>query len=264
MNTWQRMASESTSATMVVDCQNYSSTANDHGERGSRNSGQRMFRSTAAPKARHSRIRYLAAMASARKVRRSFITRFIPLLLVITPLVARAQAARFAIWSDDEQVGIISVDRTFSGDTTFYSMRSISTVDVVFWTQVVRTAVRAEYVAGRLQACGSTVHVNDVMRDSSSMHVRQGVTHSYVHPDTMHRACDNAWTTARMYYEEPVGRKSIYVESLLGDFPLESGSPGIYHLRLPENKVNRYVYRNGVLQEVQVDRPFIALVFRRA
>jgi hypothetical protein len=38
---------------------------------------------------------------------------------------------------------------------------------------------------------------------------------------------------------------------------------GIYELTLPDGHVNRYVYRNGVLHEIQVDRLFFDLVFRR-
>ena len=187
------------------------------------------------------------------------------LVLLVTgaPLITRAQTGSFAIWNDNERVGSILVDRTHFGDSTFYTMRSLSHVDVVFWTQEVRTSVTAAYVGGRLQACGSTMHVNDVMRDSSHMYVRQGVARGYVHPDAVTVSCDNAWTTARMYYEEPVGQSYIYVESLLRDAPLETVATGLYRLVLEDDKVNHYVYRDGVLQEVQVDRTFIDLVFRR-
>lgn len=185
------------------------------------------------------------------------------LLMTGTPLLVQAQSGTFGIWSDNERVGSILVDRILRGDTILYTMRSSSEVEVMFWTQKIRTSVTAKYVGDRVQACGSTVHVNDVMRDSSNMHVRQGVVRGYVHPAPVNATCDNAWTTARMYYEEPVGRTSIYVESLLRDFPLETVGAGVYRLLLPDDKVNRYVYRNGVLQEVQVDRSFFDLVFRR-
>ena len=175
-----------------------------------------------------------------------------------------AQTGSFAIWKGSDRVGSLTVDRTYEGDRTHYAMNSLSTVEVMLWTKIVRTALRAEYVGEQLEACGSSVHLNDVMQDSSSMRTNAGIAKGYVHPHRkMNGGNGNAWTTARMYYEEPVGQETIYVESVLGDRPLERMAPGVYRLLLPDGKVNRYVYRLGVLQEVQVDRTFFDLVFRR-
>ena len=39
---------------------------------------------------------------------------------------------------------------------------------------------------------------------------------------------------------------------------------GLYRLTLPNGNVNRYVYKQGVLHEVHVDRALFDLVFRRS
>jgi len=175
-----------------------------------------------------------------------------------------AQPARFVIWKGADQVGSLMVDRNYQGDRTLYTMTSFSKLDVALWTQVVSTVMTAEYVGDQLEACASTVHLNGAMRDSSSMRTSAGVAQGYVHPGhVLQGGNGNAWTTARMYYEEPVGQESIYVESVLSDCPLQRLPNGIYRLVLPDDKVNRYVYRDGVLQEVHVDRTFFDLVFRR-
>ncbi|MEO8591564.1 MAG: hypothetical protein ABI432_19440 [Flavobacteriales bacterium] len=175
-----------------------------------------------------------------------------------------AQTGLFAIWRGEARVGSLAVQRTYQGDRTLYAMISLSEVEVVLWKQVVRTAMRTEYVGDHVEACGSTVHLNNTLRDSSSMRTTAGVAQGYIHPGrVMQGGNGNAWTTARMYYEEPVGQESIYVESALCDCPLERIGEGIYRLLLPGEKVNRYVYRDGVLQEVHIDRSFIDLVFRR-
>jgi hypothetical protein len=178
--------------------------------------------------------------------------------------VCLAQPSTFHIIKGDEVVGQVKVDRHVQGDRTLYSMTSRSKV-VVLWPQHIRTAVMTEYRGGRLNACHSAVSVNEEVRDSSCMRMVNGRSQGYIHPGrSVATHNNNPWTTARMYYEEPVGQAHIYVESVLSDRPLVCTSPGVYELQLPDGDVNRYIYRNGVLHEIIVDRTFFDLVFRRA
>jgi hypothetical protein len=175
-----------------------------------------------------------------------------------------AQPSTFHIIKGDQVVGQVKVDRHVQGDRTLYSMTSRSKV-VVLWPQHIRTAVMTEYRGGRLNACHSAVSVNEEVRDSSCMRMVNGRSQGYIHPGrSVATHNNNPWTTARMYYEEPVGQARIYVESVLSEQPLVCISPGVYELQLPDGDVNRYIYRNGVLHEIIVDRTFFDLVFRRA
>ena len=174
-----------------------------------------------------------------------------------------AQPSTFAIWKGDNVVGKVHVDRKVQGERTQYVMTSRAEVQVL-WTQRIRTSASTEYHGGRLTSCHTAVNVNNELRDSSRMHGADGRWSGYLHPGrTVPVTCRNPWSTARMYYEEPHGQKTVYVESVLEDCPLMRISEGVYQLTLPDGHVNRYVYRNGVLQEVQVDRLFFDLVFRR-
>lgn len=182
---------------------------------------------------------------------------------VLTCNTVMGQPSTFAIWKGDDLVGKVFVDRRTSGDRTHYSMNSRSKV-MVLWPQHIRTSMSTEYVGGRLAACHTAVCVNDEVRDSSSMRTQGTKVVGYLHPGLVVPAASaNSWTTARMYYEEPVGQTAIYVESVLRDCALAKVGAGIYELTLPDGHVNRYVYRNGVLHEIQVDRLFFDLVFRR-
>jgi hypothetical protein len=135
---------------------------------------------------------------------------------------------------------------------------------MVLWKQVVRTVGMTEYVNGSMTTCHSSFRFNDSLKDSSHMVTRHGVTKGYVHPGkTTQKANTNPWSTARLYYEEPIGQTSIFVESVLHNCPLERTAAGTYTLTMPDRKVNHYVYRNGVLYEIRVDRSFFDLVFRR-
>jgi len=146
-----------------------------------------------------------------------------------------------------------------------YSMISHSTFHMI-WSQEVHTVARTNYVAGRVASCLTTVHVNKAIRDSSVLRTVGGRGLYVVHPRTVYAAAlpENPWTTARMYYEEPVGQDSVFVESELIECAVVRVAPGEYILKLPNKEQNHYVYRDGRLLEIRVDRGWLEMVFRRA
>ncbi len=175
-----------------------------------------------------------------------------------------AQKSSFDVVKGDDVVGKILVSRSVTGDRTSYLMTSYSEFNVL-WKQVIRSVAAAEFVDGSLLSCHTNMSVNGTLRDSSRMHLMDDETHCFVHPDQRFLCGETVeWTTARMYFEEPVDQKSIFVESVLKHCPLEPIGPGRYKLTLPGDKVNNYAYRDGVLQEIHVDRSFFDLIFRRA
>lgn len=180
-----------------------------------------------------------------------------------TCCAVEAQPSIFTIHVNDDVVGQVRVSRGMVGTRMIYSMVSLSEVMVV-WPQVIRTSMITEYAGERITACKSSVHVNGSVRDSSHMRVHPTGLEGFVHPKrVVNEPCTNSWSTARMYYEEPVGQSRIYVESVLDDCVLEALGGGRYKLTMPDKKVNFYTYRAGVLQEILVDRTFFDLVFKR-
>jgi len=184
-------------------------------------------------------------------------------VFLLCGIAGSAQSGKFAIWKGSEVVGQVFVDRIVKGERIHYIMSSYAEV-MVLWKQVVRTVGMTEYVNGTMTACHSSFRFNDSLKDSSNLVTRHGVTRGYVHPGrTMQEANRNPWSTARLYYEEPKGQTSIFVESVLHDCPLQHTAVGTYTLTMPDRKINHYVYRNGVLQEIRIERSFFDLVFRR-
>ena len=186
-------------------------------------------------------------------------------LLLLAPCACAAQDGVFHILHNNKVLGTIDVLRVADGDRVEYSMISYSSFTHL-WHREVRTVARTRYVASKVSACLTTVHVNDALRDSSVLTPIGGRGLYVVHPDRVYGAelPQNPWTTARMYYEEPVGQDSVFVESELFECPVERIAPGEYILKLPNKEKNHYVYRDGVLQEIRVDRGWLGLVFRRA
>jgi hypothetical protein len=173
----------------------------------------------------------------------------------------RTEQARFQILKGNKVIGLVHAMKQQVGVHTNYVMTSHAEFSVV-WKQTVQTRLLTEYRNGELSACRSAIAVNDALRDSSLM-VR-GSDQCYVYPELAF-TCERAtqWTTARMYFEEPLMEDLIFVESALRDLALDRLGEGQYLLTFPNGNYNRYVYRSGVLQEIHVKRPLVNLVFRR-
>lgn len=185
------------------------------------------------------------------------------LLLLFGVFHMQAQTGTFGIWHGGDLVGRVAVSRTVTGDRTHYVMNSLSSV-VLLWSRVITTVCTSEYKGENLVACHTSVHVNGAVRDSSHLRTGRDGTHGYVHPGrTTQSPCTTPWSTTRMYYEEPVHQQTVFVESVLGECPLLRTGEGTYRLTLPDKSVNHYVYRDGVLLEIRVDRSLFDLVFRR-
>lgn len=184
-------------------------------------------------------------------------------LLAVYAARVSAQQAEYDILKGDKVIGRIAAIKQQRNERTFYAMTSFAQFDLVL-RKTIRTSLVTEYEHGHLNFCHTSVRLNDNLRDSSHMAFRHGHWHRYVHPGPAEERRDTAtWTTARMYFEEPVGQPTIYVESVLAHCPLIAVGPGRYRLVLPDKSQNLYTYRNGVLHEIMVDRALVDLIFRR-
>lgn len=169
--------------------------------------------------------------------------------------------ARFHIQKGNRTIGQVLALKHVIGEHTNYVMTSHSEFSVA-WKQVVSSRMTTEYLAGRLIACGAVISMNGTVRDSSYM--ARGSDRCYVFPEEPF-ACERStqWTTARMYFEEPVAQPTIFVESALRALAIVHEGHGRYLLTFPNGNSNLYVYRGGVLQEIHVKRTLVSLVFRR-
>jgi len=182
-------------------------------------------------------------------------------LSAATLVHGQSDQARFHILKGNKTIGHVHALKHSSGTLTNYVMTSHAEFSLA-WKQVVRTHLTTEYRNELLTACQSVIKLNDAVRDSSSM-VR-GTDRCFVYPEAPF-TCERStqWTTARMYFDEPLQQEFIFVESALRALALVSVGPGQYLLTFPNGTSNRYVYQNGLLHEIHVKRPLVNLVFRR-
>ncbi len=188
---------------------------------------------------------------------------FLIVLFLAAIADSAAQDGTFRILKGEKVVGSILVRHLEERGRTEYTMSSRSSV-VVLWTHDIRSEMRTVHEDGRITGCHSSYRVDDELRDSSHMRLVGGKPLCYIHPGRVFLGrVDNPWSVARMYYEEPVGQDSIFVESALRNCHLAHSGNGRYVLTMPDQGTNHYTYRDGVLQEILIDRTWFDLVFRR-
>jgi hypothetical protein len=189
----------------------------------------------------------------------------LPALLVSACIAvqARAQELHFSVIQGDDVVGSIVALRQHPGENATYVVSSASAM-VLLKRQEVQSTLATAYRDRRPFSCFTALRVNGTLRDSSLMRPSGRAFSCFVLPK--HRFTLSAaapWSTARMYFEEPVGQHEVFVESVLRNCPLVHLGNGEYRVVLPEGKSNIYRYRKGELTEVHVNRTFLKLVFRR-
>ncbi len=174
------------------------------------------------------------------------------------------QSISFDILKGKDVIGNIRADRIVKGESILYSMVSNSAFNIL-WKNTVQSTTITHYLSGSMYSCGAFMRINDSMRDSSNLSRIEGQANCYVHPNKRFiHSGEVTWTTARMYYEEPVGQPRIFVESEMAFCTLENTGNNTYRLLLSEGKVNHYTYASGLLKEVKVIRSMFDLFFRRA
>lgn len=184
-------------------------------------------------------------------------------MVLVPAMWAQVGHAEFNILKGEKVIGRIVALKDERPGRTLYAMTSLARVDVLL-RKVVNTSMITEYSDGLLHACHTAVKVNGAVRDSSHLVRRDGNWHRYVHSSSSAPVDEpGGWTTARMYFEEPVAERAIYVESVLAHCPLTRTGEGRYTLVLPNQSRNHYVYDKGVLVQILVDRAMVDLVFRR-
>jgi hypothetical protein len=107
--------------------------------------------------------------------------------------------------------------------------------------------------------------MNNEMVDSSTVEQDINDYHAFKFPDDhfVLNHVDLRFTTAKLYFQEPLGIKRVYSERFLKYCPLEAQGDSRYKLHLPDNKVNYYIYKDEQLAAVLVERTWFNLEFRK-
>ena len=186
-------------------------------------------------------------------------------IIFCLPFHVSAQKVIYGVHMGGKEIGQITASLTKTDTTQTYQVFS----DVKFkvlWKNYHRTTTHhVIYENEFLKTSLSNVSMNNELEDSARMNFNQDAYDCYRYPDKEYSADHGEinYTTARLYFDEPVGIKNIYSERFLAFCPLESLGDHKYKLYLTNGKENYYTYSDGILTEVFVDRTWFNLTFRQ-
>jgi hypothetical protein len=111
--------------------------------------------------------------------------------------------------------------------------------------------------------CG--VYMNNDLQDSTTLdkELNSYRVFKYPHDQYLLNNTELTFTTARLYFQEPVGIQNVYSERFLQQCRLEDQGDHTYKLHLPDNKANYYTYKDRQLVAVAIERTWFNLEFRK-
>jgi hypothetical protein len=174
-----------------------------------------------------------------------------------------AQNQEYSIFWGDDQIGTLNVSKNVLGSQIEYGF----TADVEFRVILKyrrHTEVIARFKNDTLEFCSSKSVMNDDLKDFHTSKRQKNSYRLFQHPSDssiFNGIIKN--TVARMYFEEPRNLKETYAEGHSKFCQIEALGSGSYKLHLSDDKTNIYNYVNGRLEEVQVNRTWFDIVFRR-
>ncbi|GJM29126.1 MAG: hypothetical protein DHS20C17_17610 [Cyclobacteriaceae bacterium] len=164
-----------------------------------------------------------------------------------------------------KEIGEISASLEESSYTETYTILS----DVSFrilWKQYRRkTSNLVVYQGESMKTSYCGVYMNNDLQDSTAMHKEQNSYRVFKYPDGRYQL-DNTelnFSTAKLYFQEPVGVQNVYSERFLQQCRLEAQGNHRYKLHLPDNKKNYYTYKDRQLVAVSIERTWFNLEFRK-
>jgi len=175
------------------------------------------------------------------------------------------QEHTYTVHRGGKEIGIITASLTKSLHTQTYEILSDVTFKILWKSYHRKTSNLVVYEHETMKASYSGVYMNDDLEDSTRVNLQQNSYQGYKHPDDTFSFfdADLRFTTAKLYFQEPLGVKKVYSERFLQYCTLEALGDHKYKLNLPSGKTNYYTYVDSALAEVFIDRTWFDLKFRK-
>ena len=188
-------------------------------------------------------------------------------LLVILISVGRlySQKHTYTVHRAGKAIGEVTTSLSESDHTKTYKIISDVNFKVLWRRYNRRTSNLVVYENEAVKTSFLGVYMNNDLEDSSSINLDQNKYNCYRYPDDRFvlNNTEVLFTTAKLYFQEPVGIQSIYSERFLQYCPLEPKGNHKYQLNLPNGRVNYYTYGDDELIEILVDRTWFNLEIRQ-
>ena len=175
------------------------------------------------------------------------------------------QKHHFSVHRGGKEIGEITATLKESLNTKTYKIQSDVSFHVLWKRYRRKTSNTVTYRNESLETSYSGIYMNNEMVDSSTIEQDINDYHAFKFPDDRFvvNNVDLRFTTAKLYFQEPLGVKRVYSERFLKYCPIEAQGDSRYKLHLPDKKVNYYTYKDDQLIAVLVERTWFNLEFRK-
>ncbi len=162
--------------------------------------------------------------------------------------------------SNGKEIGTVTTSAKQAGEQWTYNVHSDVNFKVLWKEYHRQTSNNVQYQNGYVKESFSCVYMNNELEDSSALNLSGAAYQGFRTPDIRFQLNSKVqFTTAKLYFQEPVNVDQIYSERFLAYCALEAQGNNKYKLHLPNGKVNYYTYKNHKLIEVLVERTWFDL-----
>ena len=174
------------------------------------------------------------------------------------------QTTHFKIYKGKHPIGAIKAQKMTVGTKTVYDVSSTASYRFILkYTRETDTKVTFE--GDILESVDAKIFMNEDLKEHR-ITKKSNSSYQCEFKQGKINACPTNpinWSISMFYFKEPVNQTQVFVESFQQLCPIEQLEPHLYKVTLPQNRINHYVYKKGVLQEIRVFRKMINLVFKR-
>jgi hypothetical protein len=185
-------------------------------------------------------------------------------LVTFFPCVTQAQQLTFDVFHGNHKIGIITTNRILNQGKEVYDVQSEVNFKVLWKNYQRISSMEVVFKNGTLEKSISETLQNDELEIYSTIHKNGATYRGMVHEqDSIVLESPVNHTAVQMYYQEPVNQEQVFLESFLQYVKLEKAGPGKYQIKMPNGRLNTYIYSEGKLQELQVESTWFTVYFRR-
>ena len=155
------------------------------------------------------------------------------------------QSMSYDIFIKDKNVGNMIVKESQSEDTISYLIKTNIHIDIVFTIDINHT-IRSSFLLEKFCHSMTKNIVNGREKEFTETYTRGSKTYFRIDDKDIREIDGNIdHTIASLYFNEPVGAKSVYSERFGEHLSLNYVAPGKYEVTLPNGKTNMYHYKSG-------------------
>ena len=175
---------------------------------------------------------------------------------------AEHERLQFQVSLDGMPIGSYSVNKTVIGNVETFIVETETAAGLI-GRMSHRSVMKSAFQDHQMVSCDVKTWVNEGLESSVNIKWSNG-NYTRQEGSSLTEICSDLvdFSSARLFFEEPKGREFLFHESYGKELPLIAVGNHQYELKLPNGGVERYTYRNGSINEVQLVKSFTTITIQ--